>query len=66
MKFAIRALVLGIAVSGLAASALTAHMGNHSATLNAQEAALASHQVIAAAEPEPLCIPKCGIESGGK
>lgn len=65
MKLAIRALVLGIAVSGLAASALTAHMGNNSATISAQGAILASHQVIAAASPAPICIPKCGIQSAG-
>ena len=64
MKLAIRALVLGIAVSGLAASALTAHMGNNSATINGQAAALASHQVIAAAMPGPACIPTCIIKTG--
>lgn len=64
MKLAIRALVLGIAVSGLAASALTAHMGNNSATVNSQAAALAS-QVVSAAMPMPGCITNCGIKTGG-
>lgn len=64
MKLAIRALVLGIAVSGLAASALSAHMGNNSAMANSQATALASHQVAAAAMPAPMCIPSCGIQTG--
>jgi len=63
MKLAIRALVLGIAVSGLAASALSAHMGNNSAMVNSHMTALASHQVVAA-EPMPTCIPNCGIQGG--
>jgi len=64
MKLAIRALVLGIAVSGLAASALSAHMGNNPAMANSQMSAIASHQVVGAS-PEPLCIPSCGITSSG-
>lgn len=64
MKLAIRALVLGIAVSGLAASALSAHMGNNPAMTNSQATALASHQVAAAAMPIPVCIPSCSISSG--
>jgi hypothetical protein len=63
MKLAIRALVLGIAVSGLAASALTAHMGNNSAMVNSHMTAMASQQVVGAS-PMPLCIPSCGIQSG--
>ena len=63
MKLAIRALVLGIAVSGLAASALSAHMGNNPAMANSQMTTLASHQVMAAS-PAPMCIPSCGIQSG--
>ncbi len=67
MKLAIRALVLGIAVSGLAASAVSAHMGNTSATVNSHEATLASHQAFAAAMPSPLCDPgsACNIQNGG-
>jgi hypothetical protein len=63
MKLAIRALVLGIAVSGLAASALTAHMGNNSALANSQVNVAASQQVVGAS-PLPICIPSCGIQSG--
>jgi hypothetical protein len=62
MKLAIRALVLGIAVSGLAASALTAHMGN-TAVSNNQMAAMAGQQVVAAM-PIPVCPSNCGIQSG--
>lgn len=66
MKLVIRSLVLGIAVSGLAASALTAHMGNNSAVANNHISSLVSQQVVAA-EPIPLCPPgsSCGIQSGG-
>ena len=64
MKLAIRALVLGIAVSGLAASALSAHMGNNSALATSHQTALASQQVVGAS-PAPLCIPSCGIQSSG-
>lgn len=63
MKLAIRALVLGIAVSGLAASALSAHMGNNLATVNSHETAMAGQQVVGAM-PMPLCYPNCGIQSG--
>lgn len=64
MKLAIRALVLGIAVSGLAASALSAHMGNNSAVATNQKITLASQQVVGAS-PVPLCLPNCGIQSTG-
>jgi len=60
MKLAIRALVLGIAVSGLAASALTAHMGNNSAVANN----IMASQSVVAAMPVPVCPSKCGIQSG--
>jgi hypothetical protein len=63
MKLAIRALVLGIAVSGLAASALSAHMGNKTTAANSQMAALAGHQVVSAM-PIPVCPSNCGIQSG--
>lgn len=63
MKFAIRTLALGIAVSGLAASALTAHMGNNSAMINSSASAMVSQQVVGAS-PMPLCVPNCKIESG--
>lgn len=63
MKLAIRALVLGIAVSGLAASALSAHMGNNTTAANSQMAAMAGQQVVTAM-PMPLCPSKCGIQSG--
>jgi len=63
MKLIVRALVLGIAVSGLAASALSAHMGVSSAKVNANEAKLASSQVVGFV-PIPTCIPSgCGIKS---
>ena len=62
MKLAIRALVLGIAVSGLAASALTAHMGNNPATASS----MMTSQSVVAAMPIPTCPPSsgCGIQSG--
>jgi hypothetical protein len=63
MKLVIRALVLGIAVSGLAASAITAHMGNNAATANNQMTAVASQSVVAAM-PMPVCPAHCGIQSG--
>jgi len=64
MKLIVRALVLGIAVSGLAASALSAHMGVPASKVNANEAKLASSQVVGF-EPVPMCIPNgCGI--GGR
>lgn len=63
MKFAIRALVLGIAVSGLAASALTAHMGNNSALANSHVTAIMGQQVVGAM-PMPVCYPNCGIQNG--
>jgi hypothetical protein len=63
MKLIVRALVLGIAVSGLAASALSAHMGVSSAKVNANEAKLASSQVVGF-QPIPNCIPTgCGLGS---
>ena len=67
MKLVIRSLVLGIAVSGLAASALTAHMGNNAAMAN-NHAATMMGQPVVAAMPVPLCDPNstntCGIRSG--
>lgn len=66
MKLVIRSLVLGIAVSGLAASALTAHMGNNSAVTSDHMAAVSSQQVVAGM-PIPVCNPNtssCGIQSG--
>lgn len=63
MKLIVRTLVLGIAVSGLAASALTAHMGNNSATTNNAISAMAGQQVVAAM-PMPECPSHCGIQSG--
>ncbi len=63
MKFAIRALVLGIAVSGLAASALTAHMGNTSAMANSRVTAIVNQPVMGAM-PVPICYPNCGIQNG--
>ena len=63
MKFAIRALVLGIAVSGLAASALTAHMGNTPAMANSRVTAI-MNQPAFAASPVPVCYPNCGIQNG--
>lgn len=63
MKLIVRALVLGIAVSGLAASALSAHMGTTAKT-NANFAMLAGHQAVGFM-PVPACIPSgCGIKSG--
>lgn len=63
MKLIVRTLVLGIAVSGLAASALTAHMGNNSATTNNVMSAMAGQQIVAAM-PVPVCPSNCGIRSG--
>ncbi|MGC8549417.1 MAG: hypothetical protein ACP5M4_06930 [Acidobacteriaceae bacterium] len=69
MKLVIRSLVLGIAVSGLAASALTAHMGNNAALANNHAATMMTSPVVAAM-PIPLCDPStntsCGIQSGMK
>lgn len=63
MKLIVRALVLGIAVSGLAASALSAHMGVSPAKVNANEAKLAGMQVVGF-QPSPVCIPNgCGLGS---
>lgn len=63
MKLIVRALVLGIAVSGLAASALSAHMGVSSAKVNANEAKLASSQVVGFI-PIPTCVPSgCALGS---
>ncbi|WP_148215156.1 MULTISPECIES: hypothetical protein [Acidobacterium] len=63
MKLIVRALVLGIAVSGLAASALSAHMGVSSAKVNANEAKLAGNQVVGFM-PAPVCLPgTCGLSS---
>lgn len=64
MKLVIRALVLGIAVSGLAASALTAHMGNNSAMTSSHAVAMAGQQVVGMS-PLPICIPNCAIRTGG-
>jgi len=66
MKLIVRALVLGIAVSGLAASALSAHMGVSSAKVNANEAKLASSQVVGFI-PMPDCRPgTCKINSSSR
>ena len=63
MKLVIRSLVLGIAVSGLAASALTAHMGNNAALANNHAAMMMTSPVVAAM-PVPVCPSNCGIQSG--
>jgi|GEM_PF-1447782 len=66
MKLIVRALVLGIAVSGLAASAFSAHMGVSPAEVNANEAKLASSQVVGFV-PAPVCLPgTCGMTSGNR
>ncbi len=66
MKLIVRALVLGIAVSGLAASAFSAHMGVSPAKVNANEAKLASSQVVGFM-PAPVCLPgTCGLGSSRK
>lgn len=66
MKLVIRALVLGIAVSGLAASALTAHMGNNPAMANSHLAATMAGQQVVGMSPAPTCFPNnCGFKTGG-
>lgn len=64
MKFAIRTLALGIAVSGLAASALSAHMSNNSALVNGKVTAVATQQILGAS-PIPVCYPTCKTNNGG-
>lgn len=64
MKTIVRTFALGIAVSGLAASALAAHSTKTQTMATAQHITF-SHQAAVSAIPGPMCIPNCGIQQNG-
>jgi uncharacterized protein YggE len=63
MKTIVRTFALAIAVSGLAASAVAAHSGKTQTLATAQHITF-SHQAVVSAMPDPMCLPKCGIQDG--
>jgi hypothetical protein len=59
MKSIVRVLVLGVAVSGVAASVFSAHSAKAQAMVVSHQAMIVNHQAAVADVPATMCIPTC-------
>ena len=60
MKIIVRVLVLGVAVSGAAASVFSAHSAKAEAMVVSRQTMIVNHQAAVANVPMTICVPVCG------